>query len=59
MIFLQSLTLGMVFSTRARDAVTTSIREGTHLATNEYVSILSFDENILTVSEIPLTDIIG
>ena len=46
------------FSTRAWDALTTSIREGTHLTTNEYVSISFFDED-LTVSEISWTGIIG
>ena len=40
-------------------ALTTFIREGTHLTTDEYVSALSFDKNILTASEISLIDIIG
>jgi len=43
----------------ARDVLTTSIREGTHLTPNEYVSPLFFDENVLTASEISWTDIIG
>ena len=44
---------------RARDVLRTSIREGTHLTANEYVAILFFDGNVLTVSEIFWTDIIG
>ena len=36
--------------------LTTSIREGAHLTTDEYVF---FDENILTASDIFLTDLIG
>ena len=38
------------------DTLKISIRQGAHLTTNEYVF---FDENILTDSEISLTDIIG
>ena len=41
------------------DVLTASTREGTHLTTNEYVSTLSFEGKVLTVSEIALTDLIG
>ena len=47
------------FPTRDPDALTTFIRQGAHLTTNEYASTLFFEENVLTVSGISLAGSIG
>ena len=49
----------MIFSTHDRDPLTTCIREGAHLTTDEYVSTLFFEVKGIRVREISLTDLIG